>query len=62
MVRTLRNLLRDERGQVFTEYGLILALVAVLLIVVLIGMRGGLQNVFNRITNCLNAASQGQGC
>jgi len=62
MARTLRDLLRDQRGQGITEYGLILALVAVLLIAGFVAMRGGLQNVFNRITGCLNAASQGQGC
>jgi len=58
----LHNLLRDQRGQGITEYGLILALIAVLLIAGFVAMRGGLQNVFNRITNCLNRAAQGQGC
>ena len=61
-MKGLLKLLGDERGQGITEYGLILALVAVLLIVGFVGMRGGLSNVFNRITNCLSNAAQGKGC
>ena len=56
------RLLHDERGQGMVEYGLILALVAVLLIAAIVSLRGGLTNVFNRATDCMNSAADGQGC
>ena len=62
MLRRAMNLLRNDHGQGMVEYGLIVALVAVLLIVAVIALRGGLNSVFSRVTNCLNSAAQGQGC
>ena len=62
MLQKVVRLLRDDRGQGMVEYGLIVALVAVLLIVAVIAMRGGLNSVFSRVTNCLNSAAQGKGC
>ena len=44
------------------EYGLIVALVAVLLIAAIVALKGGLNNVFNKVTGCMNNAAQGQGC
>lgn len=44
------------------EYGLIVALGAVLLIACLLAVRGGLDGVMNRINNCLTNDSQGNGC
>jgi len=54
--------LRDDRGQGMVEYGLIVALVAVLLIGAVLALRGGLGSVFTRVTDCMNSAAQGQGC
>lgn len=62
MLQKVVRLLRDDRGQGMVEYGLIVALVAVLLIVAVIAMRGGLDSVFGRVTECLNSAAQGDGC
>jgi pilus assembly protein Flp/PilA len=46
----MRRLWNDEEGQGMVEYGLIIALVAVVLIVVLNGLTDGLTNIFNRVT------------
>ena len=62
MVRSAANLLRDDQGQGMVEYGLIVALVAVLLIAAIIGLKGGLNSVFTKVTGCMNSAAQGQGC
>lgn len=56
------DLLKDTRGQGMVEYGLIVALVAVLLIAGLLAVRAGLDGVMNRINNCFTNASQGNGC
>jgi len=56
------RLLVDERGQVIVEYGMILALLSVLLIAVLGALRGGFGDVLNRATDCMNKAVQEQGC
>lgn len=55
-------LLHNDRGQGMVEYGLIVALVAVLLIAGLLAVRGGLNGVMTRINNCLTNAQQGNGC
>ncbi|MDI9548900.1 MAG: Flp family type IVb pilin [Chloroflexota bacterium] len=60
----LSNVLRDlkeEAGQGMAEYGLILALVAIAVIIALGALSGGIQDVFNRVntelTNALPAGS-----
>lgn len=54
--------LADESGQGMVEYGIIIALVAVLVIGGLLLLKGGLASVFGRITDCLNNATNGNGC
>jgi Flp pilus assembly pilin Flp len=56
---TIRNYLEcpREEGQTLTEYALIIALIAILLIVALGLVRGGIQNVFTRISTALNNAT-----
>jgi pilus assembly protein Flp/PilA len=44
----------EESGQGMVEYGLIIALIAVVLIVALTAMGGGLTNIFGKITAELN--------
>jgi pilus assembly protein Flp/PilA len=44
---------RDEEGQAMTEYGLILALVAIALIGALTALALGLTGVFNRVVGAL---------
>lgn len=43
----------EESGQGMVEYGLIIALIAVVLIVALQAMQGGIQNTFTAITRAL---------
>ncbi len=53
----MRNFLNwftsEESGQGMVEYGLIIALVAVVLIVALSQMTGGLKSIFGEITEAL---------
>jgi pilus assembly protein Flp/PilA len=52
----LRDRLHRERGQGMVEYGLIIALIAIALVVVLGFVTGGLKTVFNSISSSLNSA------
>lgn len=52
----LKRLLKDESGQGMVEYGLIIALVAIVIIVALTTMSGKLQGTFGKITEELPAA------
>jgi pilus assembly protein Flp/PilA len=55
MLKKFENWIKnDESGQGMVEYGLIIALVAVVLIVALTALNGGLQHIFTTITNTLN--------
>jgi pilus assembly protein Flp/PilA len=51
----LKRLFEEEAGQGMVEYGLIIALVAVVLIGALVAMNGGLSGIFTRITTAVNA-------
>ncbi|GAW92834.1 Flp family type IVb pilin [Calderihabitans maritimus] len=57
MLAVLRRLWREEDGQGMTEYGLILALVAVLLIGSLLAMKDKLAAIFNDITTGLEGTN-----
>jgi pilus assembly protein Flp/PilA len=50
----LGRFFKQEAGQGMVEYGLIIALVAVVLIVALVAMNGGLTGVFTSITSALS--------
>lgn len=51
------GLLRDETGQAMTEYGLIIALVAIGVIVALTAMGGQLSTLFDTIKTKLTPAT-----
>jgi len=54
----LRNWLAEkEEGQDLVEYALIIVLIALLLIVGLRTLRGGIENVYNNAANVLNNPS-----
>jgi pilus assembly protein Flp/PilA len=50
----LKRFFKEDAGQGMVEYGLIIALVAVVLIVALVALNGGLTGIFNRITTAVN--------
>lgn len=43
----------NEKGQGLVEYALILVLIAIVVIVALTALGGGVENIFNDITNAL---------
>jgi pilus assembly protein Flp/PilA len=54
MKKFLSWLKNEESGQGMVEYGLIIALIAVVLIVALTAMSGGLSSIFGKITTALS--------
>jgi pilus assembly protein Flp/PilA len=57
MLKKIKNLVLKEEGQALTEYGLIIALVAVLLVGSLIALKGQLIPVFENIVNGLKGTT-----
>ncbi|MFQ5985542.1 MAG: Flp family type IVb pilin [Alphaproteobacteria bacterium] len=53
------QLAKDERGATAIEYGLIAALISVVIVVALIAVGGALTTVFNLVANCLSGAAAG---
>ena len=49
----VRRIWADRRGQALTEYGLILALVAIAVIFILGQMGGRLEELFTNVTNSI---------
>ena len=47
---------RKEEGATMVEYGLLVALIAVVLIVTIVFLTNGLETVFSKAGNCLSAA------
>lgn len=48
---------RDEEGQTLAEYGLIMAVVAVsVMVVAAVALRGGIINAFNSASTCLGGS------
>ncbi|HHV77462.1 MAG TPA: Flp family type IVb pilin [Syntrophothermus lipocalidus] len=58
MLSLVKRLLVEEEGQGMAEYGLILALIAVVVIGVLATMGDKLQEVFNQVNEKLPATSE----
>ncbi len=53
MLKSLRKIAKDQRGQAMIEYALILALVAVVVIVAVTALGGKITAVFQSITDAL---------
>lgn len=51
----MKEFIRNEEGQGMVEYGLILALVAVVVIVALSAVGNKIGAIFNKVDGCLNA-------
>lgn len=58
MMGLLKRLLYEEDGQSMVEYGLILALVAIVVIAVLSAMGGQLQSLFDKVKGKLQEQNQ----
>ena len=56
IAKGFRRLLVRQEGQGMTEYGLIIALIAVVLITTLTGLNKALDKTFNKVTTQLNSA------
>ena len=50
------NALRLESGQTMAEYGVVLAVIALTVIVAFTALSGGIQGAINNVTNVLKAA------
>lgn len=61
MLTFLKNLFEDESGQGMVEYGLILALVAVVVIVALTFMGDQIKDIFQSIGEKLGGVGGGEG-
>ncbi|MFC4799982.1 Flp family type IVb pilin [Neobacillus sp. GCM10023253] len=58
MMQKLKNLIVEEEGQALTEYGLIIALVSVLIAGALITFKNELVTVFTNIASYLNGTTK----
>ncbi len=57
VMQMIRQFPKNEKGQALTEYGLIIALVAIVLIAGLGLLTGGLQAIFQSISDTLTGAA-----
>ena len=55
----LRNWLKDEEGQGMVEYGLIIGLIAVVVIVALVALGPKVRDMFNKVYTELDKAGAG---
>jgi pilus assembly protein Flp/PilA len=53
-----KNFVSEESGQGMVEYGLIIALIAVVLIIVLRAMSSSMKGTFTEIANALDSANK----
>lgn len=56
----LMNWLRDEEGQAMVEYGLIIALIAIVVIAALLILGPRIANLFNEAATELNVTARGE--
>lgn len=59
----IESKVQDEEGQTLAEYGLIMAVIAVAVVVAAgVAFRGAIIGAFSSATDCLNKASSSAGC
>lgn len=61
MLNQISRFLKDEEGASAVEYGLIIGLIAVALVVVLGLMSNGLGDLFGKVTTTVEGAGSGSG-
>lgn len=57
MLKKMERFIRDEEGASAVEYGLIIGLIAVALVVVLGLLGGGLNNLFTKVKDCVTGGA-----
>ena len=57
----LRKWFKDEEGQGMVEYGLIIGLIAVVVIVALVALGPKIRDMFNEVNEEIDAAAAGGG-
>ncbi len=58
--QTIESAVKDEEGQTLAEYGLIMAVIAVAVVVAAgIAFRDAITGAFNSASNCLNGTTTG---
>ncbi len=56
-IRGLESRVRDEEGQTLAEYGLIMAVIAVAVVIAaVVAFRGAIVAAFDQATNCLDGS------
>lgn len=58
MLKKIQTFLRDEEGATAVEYGLILGIIALVIVVAFAGASGSLTSIFNQITTALSTAAR----
>jgi len=59
-IRGIESKLRDEEGQTLAEYGLIVAVIAVVVVIAAVfTFKEAIVDAFDDATNCLDSASSG---
>ena len=62
-LRAIEDRFRDEDGQTLAEYGLIMSVIAVMVVVAgAIAFRGSIAGAFNTAGTCLHNAAVSSGC
>lgn len=63
LANAIESKFQDEEGQTLAEYGLIMAVIAVAVVVAAgVAFRGAIIGAFDSATTCLSAASSATGC
>lgn len=61
MLKKIKNLLKEDKGQGLVEYALIIALIALVVIGVMTQLGDEVKAIFNRILNTLKLAGTNSG-
>lgn len=58
MLKKIQTFLRSEEGATAVEYGLILGIIALVIVIAFSGASGSLTTIFTSISNALSAAAR----